>query len=194
MGAEGVGKSTLADYLVVNHGFVEISFAEPLRRVAVTVWNTLTGGNLTVDDTINQNVKETIISGPNINGKPPTPRAILQWFGTDIMRNMVLNDIWVNAAQQTIHKYINEGVTNFVISDCRFPNEKNAFKSIENVEIITIRIIPEIGYDELVAKAMSGHESGRNWLTMEPDIIVVNPKTDKETWCKSIVSDILPTE
>lgn len=35
LGANGAGKSTIADYLVAEHGYRKLSFAEPLRELAV---------------------------------------------------------------------------------------------------------------------------------------------------------------
>jgi hypothetical protein len=35
LGANGVGKTTIADYLVAEHGYRKLSFAEPLREIAM---------------------------------------------------------------------------------------------------------------------------------------------------------------
>lgn len=37
-GQAGAGKSTCADYMVTQHGYKKMSFAEPLKEIAVRIW------------------------------------------------------------------------------------------------------------------------------------------------------------
>ena len=61
----------------------------------------------------------------------PTPRILLQQIGTDLFRNQLHPNTWVNA---TFANYQND---NWIITDMRFPNELEAVKKHNG---ITIRI------------------------------------------------------
>lgn len=61
----------------------------------------------------------------------PTPRILLQQIGTDLFRNQLHPNTWVNA---TFADYQND---NWIITDVRFPNELEAIKKRNG---ITIRI------------------------------------------------------
>jgi hypothetical protein len=55
---------------------------------------------------------------PLENGK--SPRQILQWFGTDILRKHVDENIFLNLMRKSIE---NEKCPIIIITDCRFENE-----------------------------------------------------------------------
>ena len=57
-------------------------------------------------------------------GDELTPRIILQKLGTDLIRNQLHEDAWVNA---TMSKYTSK--SSWVVTDVRFPNEVEAIKS-----------------------------------------------------------------
>ena len=50
-------------------------------------------------------------------GKPTTPRWVLQYFGTEVMRGQMYDGIWVDSC---LGRYKGQ---NTVIADTRFPNE-----------------------------------------------------------------------
>lgn len=53
----------------------------------------------------------------------PTPRILLQQIGTDLFRNQLHTNCWINA---TFANYTTD--SNWIITDCRFKNEANAIK------------------------------------------------------------------
>jgi hypothetical protein len=119
-GLIGSGKDTVAQYLIDNHNFQKISFADKLKdSVAVMFdWDReLLDGKTdesrqwreTQDDYW---TKET--------GRTITPRKVLQEFGTECMRNGFYDGIWVSLTKKIL---IDNKNTNFVIPDVRFPNE-----------------------------------------------------------------------
>ena len=61
----------------------------------------------------------------------PTPRILLQQIGTDLFRNQLHPNTWVNAT------FANYQDNNWIITDMRFPNEAKAIKDRGG---ITIRI------------------------------------------------------
>lgn len=104
------GKDTVARLLVERHGFVETSFAEPLREFTAQVL----GISL---DTL-ELVKEKPI--PELNNI--TPRQFMQQCGTEFGRDSIHPELWIISAHRRIQHHVSAG-TPVVISDVRFPNE-----------------------------------------------------------------------
>ena len=119
-GKKGSGKSFFANYLINNFNFIELSFAQPLKEATKIIFN------LSDDDVNNQNKKEIKIDRLNAS-----PRELLQWLGTDIIReefNKKFNyngSIWVDNMKQNL--IINKN-KNIVVSDLRFENEAQLIK------------------------------------------------------------------
>lgn len=188
-GAEGVGKSTLAAELVGAHGFREFSFAAQLREAAVVFWNDLcaiTGlPQITVDDTLDPMKKDTPIAAVNLAGRALTPRGLLQWFGTDILRNHVAEDIWAHATITQIRKELARGGTRCVISDLRFENERSALLALQSefptMKITIVRLqrgdCTEEERARIRDRALAGHTSARGWVTMAVDLELWNDRT-----------------
>ncbi len=110
-GKRGVGKTTLANYLVRHHGFVKVSLAGPIREIAQTLLP----------------FERTDFTDPNRKEKPWgeyewTPRDFLLHLG-EFMRYHV-PDYWLNIALDQCSK---PGV-HYVFDDMRFPNEAEAIK------------------------------------------------------------------
>lgn len=74
----------------------------------------------------------SIISEYDIT-KPPTIRQILQWVGTEAMRKVIHDDIWINATLGSL-----KSDDKVIIADTRFPNECYA---IQRKGGIVVRII-----------------------------------------------------
>ena len=191
-GGEGVGKSTLAAGLVSRHKYKEISFADSLRRAAVATWNGLAEIQglpcISYDMTLDPRSKESPIpgcEGLTLLGRTLTPRVILQWFGTDVMRNIVADDIWVHSTLATIQREIANGETRFVISDWRFENEYTCLAAFAvgrtDIRIERIRLergdVDDKKRQELAEAALAGHPSARGWVTMPCDKVLRNPRT-----------------
>ncbi len=119
------GKSTAADHLVANCGFVRVSFAAPIRRM-------LEGLGLTPEEL--QARKEQPLD--LLGGR--TPRFALQTLGTEWGREKISPDLWVNATERTISKLFEEG-RRVVIDDCRFDNEARAVRNLGGLLIRVAR-------------------------------------------------------
>ena len=76
-----------------------------------------------------------------------TPRKMLQLIGTDLFRNQLHPNTWVNATFANYHD------NNWIITDVRFPNELEAIKKHNG---ITIRI--NRGLVERTGKMIQGPE------------------------------------
>ena len=122
----GSGKDTIADYLVNFHEFKRESFASSLKDAVSLVFgwdrNMLEGRSKQ-----SREWREQVdpwwasrLNMPNL-----TPRWVLQYWGTDVLRRAFHDDIWIASLENKL-KNTTDNVT---ISDCRFPNEIAAIKN-----------------------------------------------------------------
>lgn len=84
-----------------------------------------------------------------------TPRVMLQLLGTEAGRNIIHPNIWVNALFST---YTSE--SNWVITDCRFPNEAEAIKQRGGKLIRLNRIYDTPLTEEQIAISQHPSETG----------------------------------
>jgi hypothetical protein len=121
----GSGKDTVADYLVNFHGFRRESFASTLKDAvsAVFGWDrTLLEGR----SKESRDWREQIDPWWSQRlGQPITPRYVLQYWGTDVIRKNFHQDIWIASLENKLRS----SHDNIVITDCRFPNEISGLKN-----------------------------------------------------------------
>lgn len=68
-------------------------------------------------------------------------RLLMQWLGTEIGRNFVTEDIWVDIVDNAIRVASSNRIADVVtIGDWRFPNEALDFSDHDNVNVMKIRI------------------------------------------------------
>ena len=81
-------------------------------------------GNL-IDNNLNNVIQYSAAKKQNLYIKL---RALMQYFGTDICRNYIDNNIWINS---TMSKVIDTAITRTlcIIPDVRFANEANAIRN-----------------------------------------------------------------
>jgi len=107
------GKDTCADYLVKTRGFTKKSLADSLRVAAVAIFG------IPMEDFLDPMIKEQINPKWNMS-----PRQILSLMGTEGMRNVFGEDIWVDSLFNSLDK----DTKLLVVPDVRFPNEARAIK------------------------------------------------------------------
>ena len=100
-----VGKDTAADALV-DRGWKKLAFADHLKRNVMTLFD------MTHDQMYTWEGKQT--EDPRYD---MSPRQILQWFGTDVIREN-FPDLWVQHMDKAIQPH-----THVTICDIRFDNE-----------------------------------------------------------------------
>jgi hypothetical protein len=129
----GSGKDTVADYLTTFHGFKRVSFASSLKDAvsAVFGWDRelLEGSTKSSREWREQ---KDVWWSERLKIEI-TPRWILQYWGTDVLRNHFHTDIWVASVENKLR----QTQDNIVITDCRFANEVNSIKGIGG---ITMRV------------------------------------------------------
>lgn len=109
-GIAGAGKTTAAQYLVDSHGFVKVSFADPLRKMLSCLTD--------VEDRYDARKNE-----PRLELCGKSLRQAMQTLGTEWGRYMVGEMLWTTQLVRTVHRLGTQGVTRIVVDDCRFDNE-----------------------------------------------------------------------
>lgn len=88
-------------------------------------------------------------------------RNLMQYFGTDIIRNNLGDDVWIYACLKRINVNILRGYR-FIITDVRFPNEAKAIKDNNG---ILIKVVRNNEID-------NNHESEK--IDFDADITIIN--------------------
>ena len=111
-GYKGAGKDTAGSVLVKKYGFIQLSFAKPIKDLVSKMFSL--DRDMLEGNTIASRLKreQKIEDAFNYSG-----RDLLQIIGTG-MRDIIHQDIWVEAVKKLCD--INK---NYVITDVRFPNE-----------------------------------------------------------------------
>jgi hypothetical protein len=128
-GKRGHGKSTAAEALVREHGYIHLNFADPLRQVCNVVYD------VDYEEMLDPVLKEQ----PLTRWPFKAPRELLQQIGTDMFRNYI-DDTWVMAWKVKVQKLLEGSAVDeydqpivcpgIVCSDCRFLNEAAVVESL----------------------------------------------------------------
>jgi len=114
-----------------------------------------------------------------------TPRWILQYWGTDVIRNAFHDNFWIASLENKLRTAQDD----VVISDCRFPNEIKAIRSQGGVVIRVVRgAEPEwyslaeqanLGTDgaAVMLQSMGVHASETAWIGTDFDRVLDNNGT-----------------
>lgn len=137
-GMIGAGKDTMVKRLTDNYGFIKGSFSSALKDAVAAIfkWDRA----LLEGDTVESREWRERVDPwwdkelDGIADQPVTPRWVLQYFGTPIMRDKFHQDIWVLAVKKWL---INNQNKRIVFSDTRFLNE---FQMIHELGAITLGI------------------------------------------------------
>ena len=109
-GRARAGKNTLAAALI-PHGYEVVSFADPLREMALAL-DPFIDGEVRLSDLVHR------LGWDYAKVSYPEVRRILQSLGTDVVRG-VDPEYWVKQMQAKIC----DSDKRFVVADCRFQNE-----------------------------------------------------------------------
>jgi hypothetical protein len=125
------GKDTAAGYLVREHGFTRIGYADAVKEMALAIDPLLIGPVYTESATIPSSLRyeqQPRLSGAvreygweTAKNEYPELRRFLQRLGTEAVRGILGQDTWIEKVWRKIHDGPAGG--RYVISDVRFPNE-----------------------------------------------------------------------
>jgi hypothetical protein len=171
VGLIGSGKDTVAKRLVEKHNFNRDSFAKSLKDAVSVMFNwdrEMLEGN-TKQSREWRELPDTYWSKQF--GKTITPRWVLQYFGTEVMRGQMYDGIWVDSC---LGRYDGKDT---VISDTRFPNEVDQIRS-RGGKIIRVKKGPDpewfVNYVEGNITPENVHSSEYLWARSEFDLIINN--------------------
>jgi len=154
-GLIGSGKGSVAQILVNDYGYKQMSFAGSLKDAVSSIfgWDR----SLLEGDTKESRAwRETVDTwwAKKLNIPHLTPRWILQHFGTDVVRHHFCDDIWMLSLENKLRNT----KANVIISDVRFPNE---IKVIRDLNGSCVRVMrgadPDWCSDARVACSNSSH-------------------------------------
>lgn len=155
------GKDTVGKYLVENHHFTRVAFADALKEVAY-ILNPLIPvmpENPAANATIRLQPLVNTTSWDNAKANSEV-RRILQVLGTEAGRNVLGEDIWV----QIVKKKISRSYRHVVITDCRFPNEVAFVKDLGKLWWV----------DRPGNKPLNSHISERSVTPEDADVVLDN--------------------
>lgn len=172
-GKAGVGKSTVATYLHTKYPCTyTISFADALKESAAKLYG------IPVEYFYDPDYKEVVIP---YWGK--SPRHMAQEFGTEIIREYLGKDFWIQRVAAVLDNAIPDGAVydeddTVVIPDVRFQNEADFI--IRNGGILIE--IRRPGYEGTVG--IAGHASEQGGLEAPPEVfyLINNTGTEKELY------------
>lgn len=123
-GVAGVGKDTVADYLVTRYGFEKKSFAGPLKRVLLEM-DPIIGMDLHyTGQMIHLSNALKDLGEDGVKKIYPLYRRYLQRLGTEGIRE-IDDEFWITAALRDLDTANGK----YVFTDVRFPNESAAITS-----------------------------------------------------------------
>tara|TARA_B100000900_G_C20538130_1_gene699253 strand:+ start:458 stop:1093 length:636 start_codon:yes stop_codon:yes gene_type:complete len=180
VGLIGSGKGTVADRLEQKHGFRKDSFAKSLKDAVSSMFNwdreLLEGKGNASREWREQPDK----FWSEKFGKEVTPRWVLQYFGTEVMRGQMLDTIWIDSC---LMRYDGKPT---VIADTRFQNElKMIQKSGGKIILVKRGELPT--REEMQEKG--AHKSEWDWMGWNFDFVIENNGTKEELYEK--VDDLI---
>ena len=121
------GKSYIANHLIENYGYTRISLAAPLK----------------------QEIRDLGFSETDIFDKPPWMRQLMIALGC--ARREVQPSYWIDRAMAAMIRHTDAGRDLFVVDDCRFSNELEAFKTLKELhhEVFFARVVRHGGPEPL---------------------------------------------
>jgi hypothetical protein len=178
-GAKRSGKDVLADHLVKNYNYKRIAFADPLKVAVKNLFN-FDDDQVGIGIDTGSNRKDIIDDKWGI-----TPRAALQFFGTEIMQEKIqelLPNINKNFFANTLKNHIEnaEEDQKFVISDLRFIHEYEMLANIQNIQHKDKVIVRVIRPSNNRIRDENPHISEIEYTNIPYDIIMINNGTIDE--------------
>lgn len=187
-GLIGSGKGTVAEHLMKEHDYIGTSFAETLKDAAACIfgWDREMLEGATQESRYEREQKDEWWS--ERLGWEVSPRKMLQFMGTEVMRDNLDHYIWAHATEKrmldTIDYFsrLTGQKPNFVISDVRFPNEIAMIRrNGGQVWHIQRGELP----DWFGTNDPAIHESEKAWNNEDFDAIIHND-SDIATLCKAV--------
>ena len=172
-GAKRSGKDVLADHLVKKYNYERLAFADPLKLAVKSLFN-FDDDQVGIGEDEGTDKKDLIDERWGI-----TPRAALQFFGTEVMQEKIqelLPNIKRNFFANTLKSRIEnaEEGKKFVISDLRFIHEYYMLTTLSNIANKDKMIVRVIRPSNNRTKEQEPHISEVEYTNIPYDIIMIN--------------------
>jgi len=178
-GYPGSGKDAAAKVLV-REGWRRVAFADPMKEmlIAIDPWI-----DVYREDMVYAYRLSTLIekhgSLESVKRGYREVRRLLRKLGTEAGRDILGQNIWVDAADDRIKEAWSEGV-DVVVTDVRFPNEAKLIKTLGGY----LAEVARPGHQD------NGHVSESHYASFPRDVLFYNGGTKREfceqilTWCQ----------
>ncbi len=178
-GNTGVGKDTMADYMMARYGFVKISMADPFKRIAKEVYDFSDEQLWGPAEARNQEDKRY----HRPDGTFLTARIVTQLLGNELSR-LAYPETWINYMQRVVKKIRAGGFyserqgafllpnkksnyAGIIVSSCRFRNEIEAIKAMGGSTIRLKR--PALSTKSFTTTGIQKHVSETEQLALPDD-------------------------
>jgi hypothetical protein len=166
-GAKYSGKDTIAAYFVQKHGHSNKKISSQLKAALKVLFEF-------TDDQLETAAKETVDERYDAS-----PRALLQFFGTEVMQYKI-QEVMPGAGRKFwIKRFIAENLKQkkdkIVVSDLRFVHE---YEELAKYKPLIIRVERDGG------RAKDNHPSETEYLDVPADIVIKNNGTIEELWAE----------
>ena len=180
VGLIGAGKDTVADYLVNFHQFRRESFANSLKDAVSQVfgWPRELLEGRTNQSRIWRETKDEWWS--ERLGREVTPRWVLQYWGTEVIRKGFHDDMWVASLENRLRSSEDD----IVITDCRFPNEIKAIHGVGG-QIVRVSRGPEPDWFDDACSMNQGPSRNTSWALSKHRIEQLGIHTSETAWVGS---------
>ena len=178
VGLIGAGKDTMADYLVNIHQFRRESFANTLKDAvsAVFGWDReLLEGRTRHSREWREQVDAWWAA--RLNMPELTPRWVLQYWGTEVVRRSFHDDTWIASLENKLRKTTDD----VVISDCRFPNEIGAIKRAGGL-VVRVHRGPDPDWYRFAEMINRGPEKNIEWSWAKTQLDTFNIHASETAW------------
>ena len=125
LGTKGVGKDTVADYMVSHYNFDKRAFASPIKEACAILFQ-LPLARFEGED------KELCDEKHGLS-----PRQMMQLVGTDFFRDKVRQDFWIDHFKRWYAA--RDPSRPVVVTDVRFQNEVDVIKALGGVVVRVTR-------------------------------------------------------
>lgn len=150
-GKKRAGKDTVANVLVEEFGFERVAFADVMKDAALAL-------DPLIPDGLFLSRLSTIVredGWERAKDRHKEVRRTLQRLGTELGRNLFGEDFWVERALAPLEP----GYRDYVITDCRFPNEADAVRALSGGKIFRVLRPAIVSTDSHASEvAMDGYE------------------------------------
>jgi hypothetical protein len=185
-GLIGAGKDTIADYLVNIHQFRRESFANTLKDAVSAVF----GWDRELLEGRTRQSREWR-EQPDVwwterLGMPITPRWVLQFWGTEVVRKSFHDDTWIASLENKLRKSKDD----VVISDCRFPNEITAIKRAGGI-VMRVHRGPDPDWYPFAEIVNRGPERNIEWSWTKTQLEKFNIHASETAWIGTAFDAVL---